>query len=360
MTGFPTLRDHSVEVILENQHPSGAYIASPNFSVYGYSWFRDSSFIAESMRVVGQHDSAARFHDWAAGVVNARAGQIGSLIERSQCGDAPKPDEHLHCRFNLDGSTASEEWTNFQLDGFGTWLWAVARFHTDAAPAEVRKAVLALVPYLAQFWDAPSFDWWEESAGHVHVSSAGCIGAGLESISTVPWVDAQSRAIAIAAAAEIRSAITSDGITDGYLAKWFGSASVDASCLALIEPLAYVPSSTPLAIRTIEVIRERLARPGVHRHLEDNYFGGGQWLLLTAFLGLAEAATGQFDPAHSRLAWIEAQAQSNLDLPEQVCAQALRPDFEQPWIDKWGPVASPLLWSHAMYLLLAEALKEDE
>jgi hypothetical protein len=29
----------------------------------------------------------------------------------------------------------------------------------------------------------------------------------------------------------------------------------------------------------------------------------------------------------------------------------------EPWQRKWGPVATPLLWSHAMYLVLVDAIE---
>lgn len=361
MSGFLTLRQHSVDVILENQHASGAFIASPNFGVYRYSWFRDGAFIAEAMRVVGEHASAARFHVWAAGVVNARAEQMAALVARSQDGDEPEPEDHLHCRYNLDGSTADEEWTNFQLDGFGTWLWAVTQCWPDEPPADVRAAVHRLVPYLTQFWATPSFDWWEESAGHVHVSSVGCIARGLESVAGASWLDADVRRSAASTASAIRAAILSDGVFAGALAKWFGGGdAVDASALALIAPLGFLNPASHLAAETVAAIRNRLANPGVHRHLGDTYFGGGQWLLLTAMLGLAELALGDADSAQQRLIWIGAQARPNGDLPEQVPVRLLFPDFEAKWIEQWGPVASPLLWSHAMFLLLDEALKESE
>lgn len=354
----PTLRDHSVDVILDNQHPSGAYIASPNFSVYGYSWFRDGAFIAEAMRSVGEQASAERFHGWAAGVVNARAAQIESLIARSMAGDEPHPDEHLHCRYNLDGSTSTDAWTNFQLDGFGTWLWSVARFHADEPPADVRAAAQVLIAYLSQFWGSPSFDWWEESAGHVHVSSVGCIAVGLEAMAEVPWLGADARRLASATVSDIRAAILADGVVGGHLAKWFGGTGIDASALALIAPLRFIDATSDLAAQTVTEIREHLANPGVHRHLDDTYFGGGQWLLLTAMLGLAELATGDPATARCRLVWIEGQAGPNGDLPEQVALNLLHPAYEERWIEQWGPVASPLLWSHAMYLLLHDALKE--
>ena len=33
----------SIEVILQNQHSSGAYIASPAFSNYHYCWLREAA-----------------------------------------------------------------------------------------------------------------------------------------------------------------------------------------------------------------------------------------------------------------------------------------------------------------------------
>jgi len=44
----------SLRVILEGQAATGAYIASPNFPVYKYSWFRDGSFIANAMSIAGE------------------------------------------------------------------------------------------------------------------------------------------------------------------------------------------------------------------------------------------------------------------------------------------------------------------
>jgi len=58
------------------------------------------------------------------------------------------------------------------------------------------------------------------------------------------------------------------------------------------------------------------------------------------------------------LAWIEAHARPNGDLPEQAQDTLLRPDCYEPWVEKWGAPASPLLWSHAMYLRLHHALRD--
>jgi GH15 family glucan-1,4-alpha-glucosidase len=62
--------------------------------------------------------------------------------------------------------------------------------------------------------------------------------------------------------------------------------------------------------------------------------------------------------AQSALTWVEAQATSDGSLPEQVPLALNVPEQFQPWQRKWGPVATPLLWSHAMYLIAVEDASE--
>jgi hypothetical protein len=49
------------------------------------------------------------------------------------------------------------------------------------------------------------------------------------------------------------------------------------------------------------------------------------------------------------------QVTDQLDLPEQVLVDVQDPQMVEPWELRWGPVATPLLWSHAMYLIMSEA-----
>jgi GH15 family glucan-1,4-alpha-glucosidase len=55
---------------------------------------------------------------------------------------------------------------------------------------------------------------------------------------------------------------------------------------------------------------------------------------------------------------MQAQADEHGQLPEQVPATLIDPNYYQPWVRDWGPPASPLLWSHAMYVILAKKLGE--
>jgi GH15 family glucan-1,4-alpha-glucosidase len=57
-----------------------------------------------------------------------------------------------------------------------------------------------------------------------------------------------------------------------------------------------------------------------------------------------------------RLAWIEQAATSDGHLPEQVQTHVQSPYMLAYWQRKWGSTAMPLLWSHAMHVILTEEL----
>ncbi|MDQ1545449.1 MAG: isomaltose glucohydrolase [Actinomycetota bacterium] len=354
------LATSSIELIERLQDASGAYPASPTFSAYrGYSWFRDGAFIADAMSSAGRVASATAFFDWCSSIVLARRERIEDIVGRAAAGN-PAPDrEMLPTRFTLDGADGDDEWWDFQLDGYGTWLWAVVE-HARRHRIDLDRwapALVLTVDYLLSSWSRPCFDWWEESADRVHVSTLGCISAGLRSVAGSDVIDPTRLAQSTAVVDEIVATIRERGSSDGHLTKWLGSTDVDASLLAMISPLDVVPVSDPLGLNTVATIERDLAQDGgVHRYRRDTFFGGGQWPLLTCFLGLADAARGSHDLAMDRLRWAASTADADEQLPEQVGWHLLDPTRVDEWTAKWGPVARPLLWSHAMYVRLAVEL----
>jgi isomaltose glucohydrolase len=289
------LARRSVEVILAGQSPSGGYVACPNFEQYRYSWFRDGSFIADAMREIGQVQSADRFFDWCAHAILSR------------------PTGPWDARYTLDGRPDPSPWPKLQIDGLGLFLGALRR-RGDSSRWEEAAALVAR--WLEHHWTEPSVDWWEEREG-IHAATLWCVGNGLGS----------------------------DEIRREALAR--AGDRLDGSLLFI---------GTPEIVARVE--QSLLVDGGVHRHLDDEYYGGGQWLLLTAMLGLAYVDHGRLEDARACLAWIEAHAAPNGDLPEQSQDHLLRPERYQPWVEKWGEPASPLLWSHAMYLRLHHALRD--
>jgi GH15 family glucan-1,4-alpha-glucosidase len=284
------LATRSVEVILAGQSPSGAYVACPSFPNYRYSWLRDGSFIAAAMLEVGEVESCDRFLDWCARVV-----------EHS-------PDGPFDARYTLDGERDPTGWPHRQIDGWGLYLDLLRR----RGSARWDLAFGRVARWLEQVWGEPCVDWWEERTGH-HAVTLWCVGEGLGS----------------------------DEIRGAALAR--ARDRLDASLLHI---------GTPELVQWIE---DELVSPGggVWRNLDDEYYGGGEWLLLTAMLGLAKP-----DRAEECLAWIEAHALPDGSLPEQVQDHLLRPARYDPWVGRWGPPPCPLLWSHAMYLRLHNALRD--
>ena len=75
--------------------------------------------------------------------------------------------------------------------------------------------------------------------------------------------------------------------------KWLGSDAVDGSLLSLIAPLAVFDADEPIAAATVAAVEADLEHQlGIHRYLDDTFFGGGRWPLLSCFAGLAHARLG--------------------------------------------------------------------
>nr|5Z3B_A Chain A, Glycoside hydrolase 15-related protein [Kribbella flavida DSM 17836] len=355
------LARHSHAVITRHQDAGGAYPAAPTFSAFrGYAWLRDGSFTAEGISRYGDVASAGRFHDWVDGVLRRRRGQVDDLLAAVDRGEVPSNEGMLPTRFTFDGNDGSDPWWDFQTDGYGMWLWSVvthaARHGLDLE--RWRAGIDVAVDYLLAFWDRPCYDWWEEHVEHRHVSTLGAIHGGLVAVGTcaalrsAPW-----SAATLQVAARIRSLVSAEGVVDGHLVKWLGSSAVDGSLPACVVPFGLVPPDDDVAAMTRAAVAKDLdVDGGVHRFAADVFYGGGQWILLSALLGWNLAAAGDTAGALRHLRWIADQADADGDLPEQVPHHLLHPGSRAEWVARWGTVATPLLWSHGMYLILADEL----
>ena len=355
------LYQRSIEVILENQSPSGAYIASPNFLTYHYCWFRDGSFIAHAMDAAGQHRSAHRFHQWVADRINERRERVCMGISKARSGKILTEAEILHTRYRLDGTDGEPgNWPNFQLDGFDTWLWALNE-HTKKNPGlpisqEIVDAADLLADYLSELWPLPCYDCWEEFPDHIHPHTLAAIYGGLQAHTELTGRSHQ------AVTDEIRKQLLIGAEEFGHFVKFPDSPAVDASLLGLAVPYGVVAPEHPLMLKTVEQIESTILREGgLHRYTEDSYYGGGAWILLTAWLGwyYAELASRVPDLAprlqqkiQTFQSWIEKRAGIDLHLPEQVAENLNAPSCYPIWVKRWDGIASPLLWSHAKYIIL--------
>jgi isomaltose glucohydrolase len=337
----------SLEALRRGQTPTGGFVAGPSFPTYQYVWLRDGSFCAHAMDRYGRPESAAAFHGFVARALLRDPTRVRRAISAGFAGGEPR--WMLPTRFTIDGTEEPNSdiaWPNFQLDGYGAWLWALAD-HVDRGgrlTGELRDAAGLVAEYLRVAGHLPCFDCWEEYGDKQHTATVAAVLAGL------------------AAAGRILDAPALPNwplsIVDGSLVKFAGSTQVDGSLLWVALPFGVLSIQDPVMVTTDLRIESELRGPGggVRRYLGDTYYGGGDWVLLTAWLGWYRAARGDLDGARDLLAWIEKAATPDGMLPEQLTNAPQEPDMVASWVDKWGPVATPLLWSHAMYLILADVL----
>lgn len=389
--GRPLL-DRSTRIILESQAPTGAYPAAQHYPQYEYCWLRDGAFIAQAMDLRGEHASARAFHHWVADTVQRHGHKVGALEACPPGRDRrwPIPDERgtLHTRFTLDGAEAPGDWGNFQLDGYGFWLTGLALhlLATGDDPEQYSGAVRITTRYLALTWDLPSYDCWEEYPACCHSTTWAAVAAGLAGAGRL-FDDPQALSLSHA----IRIQLLQHAVRDGVLLKFVGGpyapvdlppcseppgdvavagherigkpmpeGSIDGSSLLVLGPFGPFTSEDTArlvdpTLRRVEA--ELVIQSGTHRYLRDEYYGGGLWVVLSGALAWDKALGGDRAEACRVLSWIERQADEGGALPEQVSAHLLHPTHLGPWKERWGDIARPLLWSHAMYIIAAEATR---
>lgn len=390
MSGAPPGRlvERSLEVILQYQDPSGAFPAAPGYPTYQYSWIRDGTFIADTLDRYGHHDAATAFHRWTARTIEQRRTRIDELAALEPR-ERPPDRLILPTRYALDGSDPTPDWGNFQLDGYGFWLTGIARhLHaTGSTPAPYIEAVRTVVDYLTLTCRLPCFDCWEEYPNRHHTTTLAAISKGLLDAADL-LQDAEIAATASAllddlithgtnhdaltkfadpqptnATRQIHTEPTEPAAVAGHEhpGKPLAPGAIDASALLVIGAFGPIAPTSPIAAATLAKIEADLVVDGgVRRYLGDEYYGGGLWVLLSGALATVLAERDEAGAARFVLTWIEAQADPLGNLPEQVPIALQYPDLYPPWVDRWGPIGRPLLWSHAMYLTAVAALRTTD
>ena len=344
--------ERSVAAILRAQHAEGAFVASPDFAQYRYCWLRDGSFTAYSLDRAGEVGAAERFHMWCAAAVSGVAGLISRAIERKAAGEPIERSAMPPARFSLEGTAVNDDWPNFQVDGYGTWLWSLhqhlQKVDEQSLPAELLPAVRSTAAYLSEFGTTPCFDVWEEDGASVHTSTLGCVYAGLRAAAAMLGeAELEHRA------AQVRELLLGQARATGRFRKSDRSPSVDASLLWLCEPFHVVDPDDPFYNETVREISARLVfEGGARRYPEDTYYGGGSWPVLTASLGWYYASAGDRAAATRCRDWVAAHFDEKGRLAEQFGGEKRDPAHYSQWVDRWGPPAADLVWSHAMYVVL--------
>jgi GH15 family glucan-1,4-alpha-glucosidase len=266
----------------------------------------------------------------------------------------------LPTRYTLDGSLEHENdepWPNFQLDGYGTWLFALESHYRGDLPVRFFSTVQLVAEYILATWSLPCYDYWEEYGDRVHTSTLASLAAGLGAAARLLGRDDMAKA-----GATIMATIRETCVVRGHFTKGPEDERVDASLLSLATPFGLVDVDDPVMAKTVDAVRAELASPtgGIRRYLGDTFYGGNPWIMLTAWLGWHERRAGQNALSARSQAWVEARAGEGGGLAEQILDEPQAPDLVDFWIGKWGPVADPLLWSHAKYILMTTESETHE
>ena len=85
-----------------------------------------------------------------------------------------------------------------------------------------------------------------------------------------------------AEAEKIRAFVLENGVVDGAVIKFLGTTWVDASLIHVSTPYRLLAPNDPIMRATIARLETELLVPGggIHRYVADNYYGGGEWILL--------------------------------------------------------------------------------
>ncbi|MGO4271570.1 glycoside hydrolase family 15 protein, partial [Paenibacillus sp. TAF58] len=257
------------------------------------------------------------------------------------------------------------EWGHFQLDGYGAWLWGLTEHIRitghSALLNELRESIEITVDYLMTFWHFPNFDCWEEFPDYVHPATLACVYGGLKALGEL-----ENRPPLLQKADLIKKFIMDHAVYEGRFVKsihcigevWQPALNgVDASLLWLAVPFGVCEVNDPIMLKTVQAIEADLKHKGIQRYVEDRYYGGGEWMLLTAWYGWYQAELGNREEAQRCLDWVMSKADKLGRLPEQVAESLRDPSSYPEWVAKWGEPAIPLLWSQAMFLVLSDSLK---
>lgn len=380
------LSEISLHLILENQTTYGSFPASPSFPRFHYGWLRDDSFVAHAALLYGHPEITKKFYQWVNQTLKAHTYIVESLKEKLMTRQSLNSSDFLPARFTLDGHlenpeneeipfffqkwpdiyslkniSSKEDWPNFQTDCYGTWLWGlteyIERTHDTALLDECMDSIQMTVDYLEMTWQLPCFDPWEEYGYERSLTSAGCVCGGLIAVNRLLNSERITQLIAT-----IRSFLLNSVTKDGWLPKYLGCEEIDGSFLWLVTPYEIFSPEDDIVKKTIAQIEEKLVFDrGVKRYLNDVYYGGGKWIILTCWLGLYYAKTNHLDKAKAQLNWCTEHAEKGNIFPEQILENLNYPEFKTEWEEKWwGESPAPLLWSHAMYLILYNEIRRQE
>ena len=357
-------------IIKAHMNSKGAIMASSDSDIlkqsrdgYYYVWPRDAAIAAYALTRTYHFSSARKFFRFA----------LSTISEGG----------YFHHKYHPDGYVAST-WLPRVVDGkpilpiqedeTALVIWSMWQYYLRSLDVEYfhvlyEKVIKKAADFMSSFVNEnglpkETYDLWEERYG-VHTFTIATVYAALVAASNFARVfkDDELAERYLEAAHKMASAYDSAFYSPkkGYYAraiiKGEPDFTVDSQSLALVlfgmkDPL------DPRVKATVEAIMDRLwvkGQGGLARYegdmyqrvKEDKSVPGNPWIITTLWASRYYIAAGECEKALSLIRWVLAHKQGSGVLPEQV----------NPY--DGSPVSvSPLVWSHAEYVISVDELYE--
>lgn len=322
---------------------TGGVIASPDvdetFSKcgrYGYCWPRDALFIVKAFALLGMNESVEKFYTiWA-----EKAQLDNGLFEQ---------------RYYVSGELAPS-W-GIQIDETSAMLIGINKFgKCRKLENVVYKATDALLNFLGEdFLPRASYDLWEERKG-IHLYSSASIyealKAGKDMLSKINRLKYKTIILKIEKTLpKIKDAIKKAFVCNDVLKRSLDNEQVDISLLSVVTPFDIFDINEPFVKNMVNKVESNLKLPngGYMRYENDNYIGGNAWIISSLWLAMYYIKVGNKERAIELFDWVTNHADTLSFLPEQI----ERNGDKTAWV-------SQLAWSHAMYVIVRNELKEKK
>ncbi|MCZ8512015.1 glycoside hydrolase family 15 protein [Paenibacillus filicis] len=369
----------SLLIVRTNMDNRGAVIAANDSDImkfardtYSYMWPRDGALIMHAMDRSGYYTLTGKFFQF--------------------CKKALTEDGYLLHKYNPDGSVGSswhpwvgaqgEKQLAIQEDETALVVYALWHHHQlghtlEEAREDYDRFVVPAADFMSRYLDAsglplPSYDLWEERYG-VHLFTVSSVYAGLMAAAGFAehFGDKLRKELYRDKAARVKLAVEQSMYSEReqrfirslywnrdkntYEPDW----TLDASMYAVFD-FGLFPADDPRVVNTMKAIRERLwvqtEIGGLARYTNDYYHQvtqevgrvpGNPWFICTLWYAewVIEMAKQEEDlkEAADLLRWTARHA-----LPSGVLAEQVHPFSGEPMS------VSPLTWSHATYLKVAQ------
>ncbi len=380
----------SKEVIADGSLENGAIVAANSDKAiypattqdYRYVWVRDAAYVCMAADLLELRDVPERFFDWClnraedfketgffSNAYNVNGTIHGTLIPP----EAPRVPRHLrescidliHCG------------TQFQPDQSGSLLIAIAHHikHFGADVSKFEKLIDKTATGISRAWNGdafvlPCYDLWEERCilpehGGFHTYSLAMCIAGLRAAIELlgkkkKWLQTEKEMsktftdVYLSSLKTIRRTYRKDGTVKNRKSRE-DDLLPDTSLLGLVYPSEMLGPLDEKIKRTVhEIIKMNTTDGGgLLRYPGDRYCGGvrkgwvtltgaGTWPLLSFWMSIYYSLCG--DNKNAKIFFDRPLEQIDKYIPEQI--------FE----DKSRPSISPLIWSHAMFVIAAKFL----